>query len=208
VRKGGELVPTSWARPSVSSPSLASARRSPSTAPARSACWAGRLTNEGAYAWAKLAKGILGTDSVDAQLGTAPAELVFGLPRATIDEACDATTVVLLAGDVREELPVLFLRLRDSVTNGHTKLLEISPVRTSLSAYAAVSLRWRPGDSPAVAASVVREGAPSLFAHPRAPPSRRGPRRRPRAPRRTRGRAPGDGVVVVLGRPSLAEGRR
>ena len=34
-----------------------------------------RLTNEGAYAWAKLAKGVLGTDSVDAQLGDGlPAE--------------------------------------------------------------------------------------------------------------------------------------
>ena len=46
-----------------------------------------RLTNEGAYAWAKLAKGVLGTDSVDAQLGDGlPAELVLGLPRATIDD--------------------------------------------------------------------------------------------------------------------------
>ena len=44
----------------------------------RSAVMGGaRLTNEGAYAWAKLAKGVLGTDSVDAQLGDGlPAELV------------------------------------------------------------------------------------------------------------------------------------
>ena len=48
-----------------------------------------QLTNEGAYAWAKLAKGVIGTDSVDAQLGDGlPAELVLSLPRATIDEAC------------------------------------------------------------------------------------------------------------------------
>ena len=40
-----------------------------------------RLTNEGAYAWAKLAKGVLGTDSVDAQMGDGlPAELTLGLP--------------------------------------------------------------------------------------------------------------------------------
>ena len=47
-----------------------------------------RLTNEGAYAWARVAKGVLGTDSVDAQLGDGlPAETVLGLPRATIDQA-------------------------------------------------------------------------------------------------------------------------
>ena len=45
-----------------------------------------RLSNEDAYAWAKLAKGVLGTDNVDAQIGDGlPAEVVLGLPRATID---------------------------------------------------------------------------------------------------------------------------
>ena len=48
-----------------------------------------RLSNEDAYAWAKLAKGVIGTDSVDAQIGDGlPAEVVVSLPRATIDEAC------------------------------------------------------------------------------------------------------------------------
>ena len=71
-----------------------------------------RLTNEAAYAWTKLAKGVLGTDNVDAQLGDGlPAEFVLGLPRATIDEACAAGgTVLLLGPDLKEELPVLYLR--------------------------------------------------------------------------------------------------
>ena len=208
VRKGGELVPTSWGEALGVVAEHLGASKSEHGAGSIGVLGGARLTNEGAYAWAKLAKGILGTDSVDAQLGDGlPAELVFGLPRATIDEACDATTVVLLAGDVREELPVLFLRLRDSVTNGHTKLLEISPVRTSLSAYAAVSLRVRPGDSPAVAASVVREGAPSLFAHPEGPTFSAEDLAAARALLAApEGGRPGDGVVVVLGRPSLAEG--
>ena len=47
------------------------------------------------------------------QLGDGlPAEVVLGLPRATIDEACSASAVVLLAPDLKEELPVLYLRLR------------------------------------------------------------------------------------------------
>ena len=76
-----------------------------------------RLTNEAAYAWAKLAKGVLGTDNVDAQLGDGlPAELVLGLPRATIDEVCaPAARSLLLGPDLKEELPVLFLRLRHAV---------------------------------------------------------------------------------------------
>ena len=66
-----------------------------------------RLSNEDAYAWAKLAKSVIGTDSVDAQLGDGlPAEVVLALPRATIDEACAASCVVVLSGDLREELPV------------------------------------------------------------------------------------------------------
>ena len=76
-----------------------------------------RLTNEDAYAWAKLAKGVLGTDHVDAQLGDGlPAEAVLGLPRATIDELCrPGGTVLWLGPDPKEELPVLFLRLRHAV---------------------------------------------------------------------------------------------
>src|SRR5438067_11112280 len=72
-----------------------------------------RLANEDAYAWAKLAKGVLGTDNVDCQLGDGlPAELVLGLPRATIADACSASAVVLLGPDLQEELPVRYLRLR------------------------------------------------------------------------------------------------
>ena len=47
-----------------------------------------RLTNESAYAWAKLAKDVLGTDNVAAQLGHGPpADLVLGL--LTIDISGD-----------------------------------------------------------------------------------------------------------------------
>src|SRR3546814_3385079 len=62
-----------------------------------------RLTNEDAYAWAKLAKGVIGTDNVDAQLGDGlPAEIVLGLPRATIDDVCaPGGTVLLLAPDIK-----------------------------------------------------------------------------------------------------------
>ena len=106
-----------------------------------------RLTNESAYAWAKLAKGVLGTDNVDAQLGDGlPAEVVLGLPRATIDEVCaPGGTVLLLAPDLKEELPVLFLRLRHAVTRDGVKVVELATHRTSVSDLATATLLHRPG---------------------------------------------------------------
>ena len=141
-----------------------------------------RLTNEDAYAWAKLAKGVIGTDNVDCQMGDGlPAELVLGLPRATIDEACSASTVVLLASDLKEELPVLYLRLRQAAIDGQTRVLEITPQPTGITRYAAASVSYAPGEAATVVRSLLdgSNGAGELLR---------------------------DGnVVVVLGRSSLAE---
>jgi NADH-quinone oxidoreductase subunit G len=106
-----------------------------------------RLTNESAYAWAKLAKGVVGTDHVDAQLGDGlPAEVVLGLPRATIDEVCSpAGTVLLLAPDLKEELPVLFLRLRHAVVRDGATVVELASQRSSASGLATTTLLHRPG---------------------------------------------------------------
>jgi NADH-quinone oxidoreductase subunit G len=108
-----------------------------------------RLTNESAYAWAKLAKGVIGTDNVDAQLGDGlPAEAVLGLPRATIDDVCaKGGTVLLLAPDLKEELPVLFLRLRHAVVRDGVKVIELSPAETTFTELAAASVRYRPGEA-------------------------------------------------------------
>ena len=107
-----------------------------------------RLTNEDAYAWVKLAKGIIGTDNIDCQLDDGlPAELIAGMPRATIDEACAPGGVVLLVGpDPKEELPILFLRLRHAVLNDGVDLVELSSVETATSHLATHSLRYRPGE--------------------------------------------------------------
>jgi NADH-quinone oxidoreductase subunit G len=106
-----------------------------------------RLTNESAYAWAKLAKGVIGTDSVDAQLGDGlPATAIAALPQATIDEACaDGGTLLVISSDPKDELPVLFLRIRDAVTRRKASVIELSPVPTSLTDLAAHSVRTVPG---------------------------------------------------------------
>ncbi|HEV2758368.1 MAG TPA: molybdopterin-dependent oxidoreductase, partial [Acidimicrobiales bacterium] len=156
-----------------------------------------RLPNEDAYAWAKLAKGVLGTDNVDCQMGDGlPAELVLGLPRATIDEACAAAAVVLLAPDIKEELPVFYLRLREAVVDKGLKLIELTPQATGLSRHAEVRLQYRPGEAAAVARALAAtrvpdEGAGGVSAADIG------------AAAEVLGSA--ESVVVVLGRASLAE---
>ena len=100
------------------------------------------------YAWVKLTKGLIGSDNIDAQLGDGlPAEAVLGLPRATIADACrPGGTVLVLGPDVKEELPILFLRLRHAVLNDGVKVVELASTHTGLTdGLAAESLRYRPG---------------------------------------------------------------
>ncbi len=193
VRKDGALVPVSWheALAAVATGLRSAADAGPD---ALGVIGGARLSNEGAYAWARLAKGVLGTDSVDAQLGDGlPAEVVLSLPRATIDQAASAGAVVLLTGDLREELPVLFLRLRSAAVDGGVPLVELSPQATSLTGHAAVSLRYGPGGARALVDALVSEDAPPASAGGAADVAEA---------RRLLGGGP---VVVVVGRPSLAE---
>jgi len=103
-----------------------------------------RGTNEDAFAWAQLADAI-GTPLRDAQLGDGLAPGVLGLPRATIDEAAAADTIVLLGPDLKEELPVLYLRLREAAEKGGSRLVELAPLDTGLTPYAWRSVRYEPG---------------------------------------------------------------
>ncbi len=119
-----------------------------------------RLPNEDQYAWAKLAKSIIGTDHVDAQLGDGlPAPALLGVPRATIDEACAAKAVVLLAPDLKEELPVLYLRLREAVLKKGLKVVEITPQATSFTPLAAHTLMYRTGDAALVVSALLGKTA-------------------------------------------------
>ncbi len=137
-----------------------------------------RLANEDATAWARLAKRVIGTPHVDAQLGDGlPVELL-GLPRASITEACSASTLVLLGPDLKEELPVLYLRIRDAAEKRTIRLIEISPTQTGLSKYAYTSIRSAPGEQAGAVRQLLIDEAEQL--------------------------AKGQ-VVVVAGRSNLAE---
>jgi NADH-quinone oxidoreductase subunit G len=194
VRKNGELVDVAWGEALDAAAAAIGDARDRFGAGAVAILGGARLANEDAYAWAKLAKGVVGTDNVDAQLGDGlPAELILGLPRATVEEACAAPALVLLAPDLKEELPVLYLRLRSAAIDRGLPIVEITPRATGLSAHARARLGYRPGEVAAVAHALVHgasgdvgpvtqatiEQARALLAQP--------------------------GTVIVAGRPSLAE---
>ncbi len=139
-----------------------------------------RGTNEDAYAWARLAKGVMKTDNVDCQLDDGlPADVVTGLPRARLSDCDSARAIVLLAPDLKEELAVTYLRIKRATVDLKVPLIEISPVRTGLTRYAT---KVATGVEAAIA--FLSQEAIAL-----------------------KGEDGGDErpVVVVLGRPSLAE---
>ncbi len=72
------------------------------------------------------------------------------LPRATISQAANAATIVLLAPDIKEELPVLYLRLRDAAEKRRSRIIEFSPAETGLSRYAWKSVRVEAGTTQAI----------------------------------------------------------
>ncbi|NNE94437.1 MAG: NADH-quinone oxidoreductase subunit NuoG [Acidimicrobiales bacterium] len=115
-----------------------------------------RLTLESQYAWSKLLKGLGAVDNIDAQLGDGlPADVVMGLPRATIDQACaGAGVVVLLGPDLKEELPTLYLRLRHAVQFDGVSLIEMSPRQTAFGDSVAARLNPRPGAAGQIAAAL------------------------------------------------------
>ncbi len=193
VRRDGSLEPATWGE------ALAEAARLLGAAAATEggvgAIGGAALTNEGAYAWGRLVREALGSDHLDAQYGDGlDPVLVQALPAATIDEAASARVIVNLAGDLRETLPVLFLRLRAPLAAGRGALIEMGAGTSSLAPLARVSLPTRPGEADRVAAALCGDAvdhtltlgefdlaeARSLLGE-------------------------GEGVVVVLGRSNLAE---
>ena len=178
MKNGSDLVATSW------SVALESAARMIRLALAQSTnsvaiLGGARGTNEDAFAWAMLADK-LGINQRDAQLGDGLSPEVFNLAQATIDETCSASTIILLAPDLKEELPVLYLRVRDSAQKRKSRIVEFSSRNSGLTPYAWQTIGFEPGSQ----AQIVREAlaTPEMKAQI------------------ARGQ-----VVVVVGRANLAE---
>lgn len=145
-----------------------------------------RSTNEEAYAFGKFLRGVIGTNNLDAQLddGLNPQFLSAVTPRAEIDDLDRAKTILVWGPDLKEELPVLYLRVRHAAQEG-ANLVVVHPRQTGLDDVATHKISYTPGTGPEVLAGI-REGAGDY-----------GP---------VRSLLTGEGPIVgLLGRPGLAE---
>ncbi len=97
-----------------------------------------RLTNEEAYSLSKFMRVVCGTNDVDCQLDDGlPADFVAGARnRAVINDFAKASVIVLAGPDLKEELPVLYLRVRDAVVNQGVPLFVIGPPQSGLTDFA------------------------------------------------------------------------
>ncbi|MDH3426059.1 MAG: NADH-quinone oxidoreductase subunit NuoG, partial [Acidimicrobiia bacterium] len=181
----GELEPASWddAIGEV-------ARRLAEFEPQQVAGLGGaRGTNEEAFAFGKFLRAVIGTPHLDSQLddGLDPHFLVGLTPRATIDDLETAKTILVWGPDLKEELPVLYLRVRRAAQELGATLIVVNPRRSGLDDVATHVVRYRPGQGPATLTQLV-DGTGQL-----------------KAARQALGDGP---VVALVGRTGITESPR
>jgi NADH-quinone oxidoreductase subunit G len=152
VKHNGALVPTSWSSALSTAAGLIAQAVKDNGAQSVAIIGGARGTNEDAYAWSLFAQA-LGVTNVDAQFDDGLPASLYGYTQATIDQAANATTVILLSPDLKEELPILYLRLRDASEKKRSKLIEFAPKQTGITRYAWKSVAYEPGNQVAVVAS-------------------------------------------------------
>ena len=179
VATNGSFAPASWSVALRQAAALVSEAIAEGGASSVAVLGGARGTNEDAFAWASFAKA-LGTSLVDSQMGDGLPSSVFAYPQASIDEATHADTVILLGPDLKEELPVLHLRLRDASEKKRSRLVELSPKETGLTRYAWKSALYEPGHQSSVAQTLLDD--PKVAAQ-----------------------VASGSVVIVVGRANLAE---
>jgi NADH-quinone oxidoreductase subunit G len=111
-----------------------------------------RGTNEEAYAFGKFLRSAIGTPHLDAQLddGLEAPFLTGVADRAVIDDLERARTVLVWGPDLKEELPVLYLRVRRAASELGATLIVVHPRRSGLDPVAGHTVRYRPGEGPEV----------------------------------------------------------
>lgn len=133
----------------------------------------GRLTLEDSYAYVKFARAILGTDSIDFRFRRSSAEeadllrtVVAGSGLGvTYADLAAAPTVLLVGLEPEEESPIIFLRLREAVRRGRTRVFSVAPfVSPGVAKLGTRVLACAPGQEPAILAAL-GSGAPGEAPH-------------------------------------------
>lgn len=156
VRRDGELVPASWPEALEAAAAGLGATIAEHGPGSVAGIGGARSTNEEAYAFSRLLRSVIGTGSLDASLGDDPsADFLLGVtPRAVIADLEQARTVLVWGPDLKEELPVLHLRVRRAATALGATLIVVAPGATGLDPDADHVLRYRPGEGPALLQSL------------------------------------------------------
>jgi NADH-quinone oxidoreductase subunit G len=159
IRDAGAQVEASWPL-ATRTAAAALAQAGPRTV----VLTGGRLTLEDAYAYAKFARAVLGTDAIDFRHRASSAEEAdllrasvagsgLGVTYADLDAA---PTVLLVGFEAEEESPIVFLRLREAVRRG-TQVVTVAPFASPGAAkLAARVLAAAPGQEPGVLAALAQ----------------------------------------------------
>ena len=145
VRQADGFQPATWSTALAEAAGLILAANAAGGPKSIAVIGGARGTNEDAFAWSRLGHEVIGTPNVYSQMGDGlPADLLL-LDRATIDQAATATTIVLLAPDLKEELPVLYLRLREAAEKKRSRIIEFAPKQSGLTRNAWRHFAYEPG---------------------------------------------------------------
>ncbi len=138
VRRDGELQPASWPEAwAAAAAGLLAARDENGVG----VLTGGRLTVEDAYAYAKFARVVLGTNDVDMRARAHSAEEAAflaatvagtgpGTGAVTYDDLSAAPAVLLAGFEPEEESPIVFLRLRRAVRKAGLRVFDLAPFAT------------------------------------------------------------------------------
>ncbi len=162
VRKGEELLPTTW-DVALGRVVTGFEQRLERTDDEIGVLGSGQQTNEAAYALGKLARGGFGTRYYDANTTLCMASAVtayydaFGsdAPPCTYDDIPDARTHLIWGANPAVAHPVMFRWMHGSANESDSQLVVIDPVETETAEFADTHLQPDPGGDLALARAVL-----------------------------------------------------
>ena len=165
VREGDRLLPASNDDALTRAAEALSAVKNSAGANAIAVLGSPLATTEEAYLLGRLGREAIGTSNIDFSHGplhrgvTAALQTAFGTDRLPADLADveNASTIVLVGGDIEESHQVVSLRVKDAVVKNGAKLVLISGRWSELARFAEAWLRPTPGHE-AAAAQALAEG--------------------------------------------------
>jgi len=168
LRSGDELVEADWGQALVAAADAITAATEKG-GDRVAVLTGGRVADEDAWAVARYARAVVGTDRVESRNRftgpeeTAALQALVGRESATYADVENSPVTLVVGLDPREEVPILYLRLRKAWRNHTAKLVPVGPRMGSLAELAWRRLATDPGAEAAALAAVGRQlGVASL----------------------------------------------